>query len=154
VAEPTTEIAKYGAGGLVTLIVTALLRPFLRFLAQRATSGEAALRETITVLREQLAVAQADKVRLEATVAKLGGEKDKLHKLEIWAAGVVVRAKENPAVDDALVEDPPTGVHDTAKLLERKTSSTPPKGTPVPQPGEQSVLLPDGRRYRQGPEGR
>lgn len=72
-------------------------------------------------LREQLAVERAERQRLSASLEKVGGEKDalrdQLEKERLRAAGVVYRVHRDPEVDDAVVEDMPTAVHERAKLL-------------------------------------
>lgn len=72
-------------------------------------------------LREQLAVERAERLRLAASLEKVGGEKDalrdQLERERLRAAGVVYRIQQNAAVDDALVEDMPTAVHERAKLI-------------------------------------
>jgi hypothetical protein len=78
-------------------------------------------REAQTVLREQLAVERAEKERLSTLVEKLGMQKDELRSVlereRLRAAGVVYRVHQDSRVDDALVEDMPTAVHERAKLL-------------------------------------
>lgn len=83
---------------------------------------------------QRIAVLMAEKDRLEATVEKLGEDKDRLreafHSLEVRAAGMVAGILRDPNVPDALVEDCPTGVYNTAQLIVGKPErARPPKGS-------------------------
>lgn len=72
-------------------------------------------------LKEQLAVERAERLRLAASLEKVGAEKDalrdQLERERLKAAGVMYRVRQDPNVDDALVEDMPTAVHERAKLI-------------------------------------
>ncbi len=80
-----------------------------------------ALREQITTLREQLAVERSEKTRLTEERDRLGLQKDELRGLlereRLRAAGVVYRIQQNAEVDDSLVDDMPTAVHERANLI-------------------------------------
>lgn len=118
--------------------------------------ANALLRAQNTELRSQIAVEQAEKKRLVETVDKVGRKADeyqaKYEAVVTRAAGVVYRVQQNSDVDDSVVDDMPTAVHDRAKLFAGRdphgewganpnpskpwepTESTPPGGHPKPPP--------------------
>ena len=95
-----------------------------RFIEKRVSVSDSAKDQTIAVLT-------AENDRLRAERDSLGRRHDaiaaQLEKERLQALGVYLRGKEDPATDDALVEDMPTAVRDRAAIVSPKTKSLPPE---------------------------
>jgi hypothetical protein len=144
-ADPAALTVSHGIAAAIGGAVVGAMR-LMWGRSERSIQGQLdALRETNTALREQLAVTAAAAERWEATALRLGAEKDqlgeRLRKFELWAARVVVDVHGDQAIDDALVQDPPTGVHDLARLIGPRKSS-PPKGIPATKAPEKALPHP------------
>ncbi len=75
-------------------------------------------------LDQPAVVLQVENERLRRDLERLGAKYDNLM---ARALAVAVQVRQNPDVDDALVEDMPTGVRNMADLIAKKPPSLPPE---------------------------